>query len=77
MLLSSLVRGITHDGREVTVAGDRCRVSAARAVIAIPPTLAGRPVYTPTLTTVSGDGGLRDQLTRSGYPAAAASRASQ
>jgi len=62
--LSSPVRRLSHSRGRVTASGDRFEVSARQAVVAIPPTLAGRIVYAPTLAQLSGDGGLRDQLTQ-------------
>lgn len=62
--LGSPVRQIEQRAGRVVVSGDGFAVSAARAVVALPPTLAGRLVYQPALAEVSGDGGLRDQLTQ-------------
>ncbi len=56
--LNAAVTHIEHDERGVTVSGDGYRVHAQRAIIAIPPTLAGRIRYLPALD------GLRDQLTQ-------------
>jgi monoamine oxidase len=49
---------VVRTGRNVLVEGDRGAVTARRAVIAIPPTLAGRITYDPPLP------GRRDQLTQ-------------
>jgi monoamine oxidase len=62
--LSSPVRKITHKNRRVEVRGDRFQVSARRVIVALPPHLAGRLVYAPTLAELDADGGLRDQLTQ-------------
>jgi monoamine oxidase len=51
-------RAITQDEHGVTVAGEVGEVRARRAIVAIPPALAGRLVYDPPLP------GLRDQLTQ-------------
>jgi monoamine oxidase len=62
--LRSPVRRIEHRQGKVHVIGDGFAVAAKKVVVAIPPTLAGRLVYQPTLAALSGDGGLRDQLTQ-------------
>jgi len=62
--LGAPVRRIVHEGGRVHAIGDGFDVSAKHAIVAIPPTLAGRLVYEPTLAALSGDGGLRDQLTQ-------------
>ena len=49
VVLSSPVRSITQARGQVTVVSDRLTVSARRAVVAIPPTLAGRIHYDPVL----------------------------
>jgi monoamine oxidase len=56
--LSHVVRDIAHDASGVTVSGEGFAVRAQRAIVALPPTLAGRIRYAPAL------GGLRDQLTQ-------------
>jgi monoamine oxidase len=56
--LSSPVRRIEHGRDGVTVHSDRVTVQAGRAIVAIPPPLAGRIAYDPPLP------GLRDQLTQ-------------
>ena len=56
--LNAPVLRIEHDADGVTVSGDDFRVRARRAIVAIPPTLAGRIRYAPALD------GLRDQLTQ-------------
>lgn len=55
--LSWPVRRIATEGA-VNIEGDRGSISARRAIVAIPPTLAGRIVYEPSLP------GRRDQLTQ-------------
>jgi monoamine oxidase len=62
--LNSPVRRIVHKNGKVQVIGDDFEWVAKKVVIAIPPTLTGRMIYEPTLATLSGDGGLRDQLTQ-------------
>jgi monoamine oxidase len=52
------VRSVRHDGDGVVVSGPWGEVAARRAVVAIPPTLAGRIDYDPPLP------GHRDQLTQ-------------
>jgi monoamine oxidase len=52
------VRAISQDARGVAVAGEAGTVRAGRAIVAIPPTLAGRLVYNPALPAG------RDQLTQ-------------
>jgi monoamine oxidase len=52
------VRTITQDSRGVAVTGEAGEVRADRAIVAIPPTLAGRLVYDPPLPAG------RDQLTQ-------------
>ena len=56
--LQRVVRDVAQDADGVTVSGDGFSVRARRAILALPPTLAGRIRYTPAL------GGLRDQLTQ-------------
>jgi monoamine oxidase len=57
--LGQLVRRITQDGSGVTVEADRRRkFGTGRAVVAMPPALAGRIAYDPILPA------LRDQLTQ-------------
>jgi monoamine oxidase len=58
VVLDCPVRRIEHSGAGVVVRGDELDVRAARAIVAIPPTLAGRIVYAPALD------GHRDQLTQ-------------
>ncbi len=64
VVLNAPVRRITHRSGRATVEGDGFSISARRVIVAIPPTLAGRIVYEPSLAAVTGDGGLRDQLTQ-------------
>jgi monoamine oxidase len=52
------VRAISHDWGGVVVAGEVGAIRARRAIVAIPPALAGRLVYDPPLP------GRRDQLTQ-------------
>ncbi|MDX6672819.1 MAG: monoamine oxidase [Solirubrobacteraceae bacterium] len=56
--LQAPVRRITHGPDGVTVAADGVEVRARRAIVALPPTLAGRIAYDPPLP------GYRDQLTQ-------------
>jgi monoamine oxidase len=56
--LSAPVRRIEQNGSGVTVVCDRLTLNAKRAIVAIPPTLAGRIQYAPALPP------LRDQLTQ-------------
>lgn len=49
--LNSPVREIEQDGEGVTVRGDALTVRSKRAVVAIPPRLAGKLRYTPNLPT--------------------------
>jgi monoamine oxidase len=58
LLLGSPVRRIEHGADGVTLRSDKAIVRAGRAIVAIPPTLAGRIVYDPPLP------GYRDQLTQ-------------
>jgi monoamine oxidase len=56
--LASPVRTIRQDGRGVELAGEGFTVRARRAIVAVPPTLAGRISYAPTMPA------MRDQLTQ-------------
>jgi monoamine oxidase len=56
--LSSPVRSISHADERVTIQSDRVNVRAQRAIVAIPPTLAGRIAYDPPLPAI------RDGLTQ-------------
>ena len=58
VLLNSPVLRIDHNDQGVTLHGDGFELQAQRAIVAIPPTLAGRIRYAPALD------GLRDQLTQ-------------
>jgi monoamine oxidase len=58
IVLSSPVRRIAQDNAGVTVTSDRVTVRAKQAIVAIPPTLAGRIDYEPILPFE------RDQLTQ-------------
>jgi monoamine oxidase len=64
VVVGAPVRRLVHRHGRVLAEGDGFSISAERAIVAIPPTLAGRIVYEPTLAAVTGDGGLRDQLTQ-------------
>ena len=52
------MRSIRHSDAGVTVVSDRITVSARRAIVAVPPTLAGRIAYEPALPA------LRDGLSQ-------------
>jgi monoamine oxidase len=56
VVLESPVRAIDHGGDGVVVSSDRVKVRARRAIVAIPPALAGRIAYEPALPA------LRDGL---------------
>jgi monoamine oxidase len=58
ILLSHPVREIAQDARGATVHADGMSVKAKRVIVAIPPNLAGRIIYSP------GVPALRDQLTQ-------------
>lgn len=58
LMLSSPVRRIGHGPEGVTVGADGVTVRAKRAIVAVPPTLAGRIAYDPPLPA------YRDQLTQ-------------
>jgi monoamine oxidase len=58
VVLSSPVRRIEQGGGGITVVSDRVTVKAKRAIVAVPPTLAGRIEYDPSLPFE------RDQLTQ-------------
>lgn len=58
VILNTLVHAITHDEGGVRIEADGMTVSAARAIIALPPALAGRLRYRPALP------GYRDQFTQ-------------
>src|SRR5262249_37579912 len=58
VVLNAPVHTVTQDEGGVRVAADGAAVSAERAIIALPPTLAGRLRYHPALP------GLRDQFTQ-------------
>ncbi len=58
LVLRAPVRRIVRDGHKVRVVADGVSVRAKRAIVAIPPTLAGRIEYDPPLPA------LRDQLTQ-------------
>ncbi len=50
--LSTPVRAIRHSDAGVTVVSDRLTVDAKRAIVAVPPTLAGRISYDPPLPAI-------------------------
>jgi monoamine oxidase len=56
--LGAPVRRIEQRATDATVVGDEVQVTAARVIVAVPPTIAGRIVYDPPLP------GVRDQLTQ-------------
>jgi monoamine oxidase len=58
LVLSSPVRRIAREAGRVTVESDRATIRASRAIVAMPPTLAGRIAYDPPLPAV------RDGLTQ-------------
>jgi monoamine oxidase len=64
LVLDAPVRRINHAGGKVTAVGDGFSVTARRCIVAIPPALAGRIVYDPTLAALDARGALRDQLTQ-------------
>jgi monoamine oxidase len=64
LALNAPVRALEHSGGAVTARGDGFSVTARRAILAVPPALAGRVAYDPPLSALSADGFLRDQLTQ-------------
>ena len=62
LVLNAPVRRISQENGRVTAAGDGFSVTARQAIVAIPPALAGRIVYEPSLASLGGH--LRDQLTQ-------------
>jgi monoamine oxidase len=58
LVLSAPVRRIAQDGGGLDVEGDGFQARAHRVIVAVPPTLAGRISFAPSL------GGRRDQLTQ-------------
>jgi monoamine oxidase len=62
LVLNAPVRRIAHAGGMVTASGDGFSVTARQAIVAIPPALAGRIVYEPSLASLGGY--LLDQLTQ-------------
>ncbi|MEV0460709.1 flavin monoamine oxidase family protein, partial [Catellatospora methionotrophica] len=56
--LNTPVRAVSHDADGVRVRTDTGELTAARLVVAVPPTLAGRIAYTPAMPA------RRDQLTQ-------------
>jgi monoamine oxidase len=67
VVLGAPVRRIVQSSGHVELDGDGFALRARRAIVALPPMLAGRLVYEPSLSDLDGDGGLRDQLTQR-YP---------
>jgi monoamine oxidase len=64
LVLNAAVRRIAQDAGTVTATGESFEIAAKRAIVAIPPALAGRIAYGPALAEVSPRGFLRDQLTQ-------------
>ncbi|MDQ2726028.1 MAG: FAD-dependent oxidoreductase [Actinomycetota bacterium] len=64
LMLGSPVRALDQRPGGVTVSGVGFTVTGSRAVVALPPALAGRIAYTPTLAAVTPAGFRRDQLTQ-------------
>ncbi|HUE40073.1 MAG TPA: FAD-dependent oxidoreductase, partial [Candidatus Binatia bacterium] len=64
VVLNAPVRRIEHDADRVKVIGESFTVLAKRAIVAVPPPLAGRIVYDPPLADLGPSGFLRDQLTQ-------------
>lgn len=62
LVLNAPVRAISQANGKVTASGDSFSVTARQAVIALPPALAGRIVYQPSLASLGAY--LRDQLTQ-------------
>jgi len=62
LVLNAPVRRMAQSGGQVTAQGDGFSVTARRAVVALPPPLAGRIDYEPSLASLGGY--LRDQLTQ-------------
>jgi monoamine oxidase len=62
LVLNAPVRTITQANGMVTAAGDGFSVTARQAIVAVPPALAGRIVYEPSLASLGGH--LRDQMTQ-------------
>jgi monoamine oxidase len=62
LVLNAPVRKISQAGGTVTASGDGFSVTARQVIVAIPPALAGRIVYEPSLASLGGY--LRDQLTQ-------------
>ena len=58
LVLSSPVRSISHEDGDVTLISDRVTMRARRAIVAVPPALAGRIHYSPALPA------LRDGLSQ-------------
>ncbi len=69
LVLNAPVRRIEHSNGKVIARGDGFAVTARRCIVAIPPALAGRIVYAPTLANLHPRGFMRDQMTQH-YPMA-------
>jgi monoamine oxidase len=64
VLLNAAARRIDHVDATVHLRGDAFTVIAKRAIVALPPALAGRIAYDPPLGALAPHGFLRDQLTQ-------------
>ena len=64
VVLNAPARRIEQDAGLVKVSSESLSVTAKRAIVAIPPALAGRIVYDPPLAELASRGFLRDQLTQ-------------
>jgi monoamine oxidase len=62
LVLNAPVRRIAQSNGSVTASGDGFSVVARQAVVALPPALAGRIVYEPSLASLGAH--LRDQMTQ-------------
>lgn len=58
VILNTPIHTVSQDGRGVRIIGDTFAVTAERAILALPPVLAGRLRYQPAMSA------LRDQLTQ-------------
>jgi monoamine oxidase len=64
LVLNAPVRALEQSGGAITARGDGWSATGRRAVVAIPPALAGRVTYDPPLADLSADGFRRDQLSQ-------------
>jgi monoamine oxidase len=64
LVLNAPVRALQQSGGTITARGDGWSATGRRAVVAIPPALAGRVAYDPPLSDLSADGFRRDQLSQ-------------